>query len=67
MDVIKINDVMKAIDDEPEFPGKMPKEMELALQKAMQEQDLDLLIELMKISVRLSKEGIKERVRFYLS
>ena len=59
---ISLSSVIKAINDEPELPGEMPIKMQLIIRKAMDKQDLDLIIELMRIVVRKTKEGIIERL-----
>ena len=53
--------VLKAIDDEPELPGEMPGEMLATLIQAVQSHDHDLLTETLRIVVRQTKEGIRER------
>jgi len=54
---ITLSAVLKAIDDEPEYPGKMPDEMFEAIKN-----DRDAMEEGMRITVRLTKLGIKNRV-----
>jgi hypothetical protein len=54
---IPLSAVLKAIEDEPEYPGKMPDEMFEALRN-----DRDAMEEAMRITVRLTKIGIKNRV-----
>jgi hypothetical protein len=54
---ILLRDVLKAIEDEPELPGKIPEEMYQALQG-----DRDACAEAFRIAVRLTKKGILERV-----
>ena len=55
-------EALKAIEDEPEYPGKMPNEMKETLRKAMEQHDMDLLVEALRITVRLTKEGIRNRI-----
>ena len=57
-----VDNALKAVDDEPEYPGKMPREMEEILRAAIQHSDVDLLVETLRISVRLTKEGIRNRI-----
>jgi hypothetical protein len=54
--------VFKVVDDEPEFPGEMPDEMKERMRQALCEQDLGLLTEMLRVSVKLTKEGIRERL-----
>jgi len=54
---IQLSAVLKAIDDEPEYPGKMPDVM-----FEMVKNDKSAMEELMRITVRLTKLGIKNRV-----
>lgn len=50
------------IDEEPEYPESPPPEMVLALQRAIEDADIDLLSEAFRITVRLTKQGIKDRI-----
>ena len=54
---ITLSAVLKAIDDEPEYPGKMPDVM-----FEMVKNNKSAMEELMRITVRLTKVGIKNRV-----
>lgn len=54
---ITLSAVLKAIDDEPEYPGKMPDVM-----FEMVKNDKSAMEEAMRITVRLTKLGIKNRV-----
>lgn len=47
---------MKAVDDEPEYPDSMPDEMWEAING-----DRDAVIESLRLTVRLTKQGIKGR------
>ncbi len=49
--------VMKAIDDEPEYPGEMPDEMWEAIKN-----DKDAVTMALRLTVRLTKCGIKVRL-----
>jgi len=53
---------LRAVDDEPEYPGQMPPEMKTCLQVAVDTRDFDLLVETMRITVRLTKKGIRSRI-----
>ena len=54
--------VAKAIDDEPECPGEMPEEMWQALKVMGETNDRAGMTEDIRLTVRLTKEGIKERL-----
>ena len=47
----------QAVDDEPEYPGEMPDEMYQAICSRK-----DVATEAMRITVRLTKQGIKRRM-----
>jgi len=53
---------LKAVDDEPEYPGQMPPEMKTRIQVAVDTRDFDLLVEIMRLTVRLTKQGIRKRI-----
>ena len=55
-------EILKAIDDEPEYPGEMPKDMKAYVLKAIECGDVDLLEEALRATVRLTKRGIRDRV-----
>ena len=59
-------EVLKAIDDEPEFPSEMPDEMWEAIEPAASdERGLRSLIQgLVRNTVKLTKRRIKERLAF---
>ena len=57
---ITLSAVLKAIDDEPEYPGKMPDEMYEAIKNS--ETPRETMEAAMRITVRLTKIGIKNRV-----
>lgn len=54
---LPVEDVVKAINDEPELPGEMPDEIYQAVKN-----DKDALTELVRITVRETKKGILERL-----
>lgn len=54
---ILLEDAIKAVEDEPELPGRMPDEM-----WAMINGDRDAIEELLRITVRQTKSGIIERL-----
>jgi hypothetical protein len=63
MKLIYLNEAINAVNQEPELPGEMPAEMKQTLQKALNEKDVDLLAEAMRIAVRATKKGILERLQ----
>ena len=63
MKTILLHDAINAVNAEPELSDKMPDQMKVVLQKALlDDKDLDLLAELMRITVRSTKDGIRERI-----
>ena len=54
--------ILKAIEDEPEYPGELPENLKSILETAVVTNDLDLLTEALRVTVRLTKQGIKDRV-----
>lgn len=54
--------VIEAIDAEPELPGEMPEEMWDTLRQFAYRDDREGMIEALRILVRLTKQGIKERL-----
>lgn len=61
-DMKKFLDIaIQAIDDEPEYPGEIPKELKDVLNKAMEEKDIGLLAFLMRLAVKQTKDGIRKR------
>lgn len=61
-DFLERKDVLATIEAEPELIGEPPMEMIGELELAMKARDIDLLVEVMRITVRLTKQGIRERV-----
>jgi len=55
---VELQDVLKAVDDEPEYPDAMPEDMK----KALSTGDIELITETLRITVRLTKEGIRQRI-----
>ena len=54
---MKREDVIKAINDEPEYPGRMPDEVWELLKN-----DRDAMTEALRFAVQLTKQGIRERI-----
>lgn len=59
---LSIDAVLSAIDSEPELPGEPPQEMVEAIVQAVRDTDTALLAETLRIVVRLTKQGIRERI-----
>ena len=53
---------INAVDAEPELPGDMPKEMADAINEAFKNEDVDFFINGLRLAVKLTKEGIRERI-----
>lgn len=60
---IDSNELLKAVDDEPELPGDMPEAMWLALRVMVEQNDREGMIEALRIAVRHTKSGIRDRVK----
>ena len=60
---IDSNDLLKAVDDEPELPGDMPEAMWLALRVMVEQNDREGMIEALRIAVRHTKSGIRDRIK----
>ena len=57
-----LQNILQCVNDEPELPGEPPEEMKKVLQTAIIEEDVDLLVECLRIAVRLTKQGISDRI-----
>lgn len=55
-------DVIKAIMDEPEFPGDIPMHIFGKFHKAIINEDVDFFVEAVRAAVRLTKQGIVDRI-----
>jgi len=53
---------LAAVDDEPELPGDMPTEMAEAIAEAIKTADVDFFVDAMRLAVRMTKAGIRERI-----
>ena len=60
---LELSQILKAIEDEPEYPGELPLNLRLTLESAIEEKDMDLLVALLRITVILTKLGIAKRVK----
>ena len=61
-DLLERNVVLKAIADEPEYPGDCPPMLVGYIRQAIQDKDEDAILHMMRQTVRLTKECITERV-----
>lgn len=61
-DWLERNVVLKAIADEPEYPGDCPPMLAGFIRQAIQDKDEDAILHMMRQTVRLTKECITERV-----
>lgn len=61
-DLLERSLVLKAVDDEPEYLGRMPDELRTILSEALKKQDVGALAEALRIIVRLTKDGIYDRI-----
>jgi hypothetical protein len=59
---LTLDKVFAAIDSEPEYPGEMPEDLKVLLENALKNLDLNLLTQALRISVKSTKEGIKQRI-----
>lgn len=55
--------VLKAVDDEPEYPDDAPPQLCAVLNQAIKDKDLPLLLHAMRQTVRLTKECISARIK----
>ncbi len=59
----RLDDVVKAIEAEPEYPGDAPPVLCSVLNQAIEDKDLDLLLHAMRETVRLTKQCIIDRIK----
>ena len=59
---VLLSNVIAVINAEPELPGKMSVAMEKALTKAIINNDMDMLTEIMRVVVRVTKKNILSEV-----
>ena len=62
MSSLELKDIIQAIEDEPELPGDPPEKLRLALRVIMERKDMDALIELLRITTRITKQSIRDRI-----
>jgi len=61
--MMTLTQILECIAQEDELPGPMPDEMATILRDAFEQNDLDLLAEAFRITVRQTKAGIADRVK----
>lgn len=54
---------IKAVEEEPEYPGEPPKELMMLIEQAVSGKDSQLVLHIMRHSVRLTKSEIVSRIR----
>lgn len=59
---MELEEVIKAVDDEPEFPGEMPDQIYEVIKDAISREDKDYIQECFRETVKLTKEHIRERI-----
>lgn len=58
-----ISVVVESINAEPEYPGEVPKEMQDFILQALVERKPELIVQALRLSVRLTKKGIIKRLK----
>lgn len=61
--MLSIESVIKAIADEPEYPGEAPVKLKQLINQAFQSNDQEHVLHMLRQTVRLTKECITERVQ----
>lgn len=56
------DEILKAIDEEPEFPGELPPELKTMFFNAFPNEDVDFFIAAIRTACKLTKSGIKDRI-----
>jgi len=59
---LHIDTILQAIDAEPELDDEIPPELESALKTALEEKDIYLIARFLHLTVKLTKQGIKQRI-----
>jgi len=57
-----LNTVMLAVDAEPEYPGEITDALKARLQQALDHNDITLLETALRETVKLTKQGIRDRI-----
>lgn len=61
-DVIRKTDVLKAIQEEPEYPGDAPPELMQYIRKCIENKDEFHMLHMLRMSVRQIKKCIIDRI-----
>ena len=56
------NFAIKCVESEPEYPGELPEGLSNMLHTALENKDMELIVEALRATVRLSKAGIISRI-----
>ena len=59
---VKVEDVIKDIEDEPEYPGEMPPELVELFQEIIENKDIDAIRQTLRIAVQQTKSNIIARI-----
>lgn len=59
--------ILQAVDDELELPGDMPDAMWFALRMMIEQNDREGMLEVLRITVRETKIGIRKRLSALLT
>lgn len=56
------DEILKAIDDEPEFPGELPPQLKTMFLNAFLNEDADFFITAIRTACKMTKSGIRDRI-----
>ncbi len=59
---MKLHEILECIQNEPEFPGAIPDKMRAMISHALETNDVDLIVECLRSTVRITKQGIADRI-----
>ena len=59
---MELHEILECIQDEPELPGAIPDKMRVMISHALETNDVDLIVECLRSTVRLTKQGIVDRI-----
>jgi hypothetical protein len=54
---------VSCVEAEPEYPGELPEGLSGMLHYAIESKDIDLIVDALRATVRLTKAGIISRIR----
>lgn len=58
-----VNEIIQIINMEPEYPGDIPHHLKDFLERAIQNHDMDLIVQALRTTVHLTKKGIIDRIQ----